>query len=305
MKLPPLPALRAFEAAGRLEHFSRAAEELAMTQAAVSYQIRQLEDFLGEKLFERERGRVRLSATGRRLHKPISEAFASMRAAFADLEQERSAILSISGPSSFGATWLSGSIGRFQLLYPDLALRLSLTNELVDLSGGDFDLAVRLGKGGWEGLREHFLFRLYVTPMCSPEFAESHKLGAPEDLLDVERISPDDPMWGDYFASVGIGGKPMEMRGIALENQSQVASAAKSGFGVALLTPLLWREEIENGSLVCPIDHIHYSDIAHFVVYPERRVGVRKIERFREWITRELARPELGIPQEALRPPGP
>lgn len=274
-----------------------------MTQAAVSYQIRQLEDFLGEKLFERERGRVRLSATGQRLHRPISEAFDTMRGAFADLEQERSAILSLSGPVSFGATWLSGSIGRFQLLYPDLALRLSLTNDVVDLSGGDFDLAIRLGQGNWEGLREHFLFRLYVTPMCSPEFAESHGLKTPQDLLKVERISPDDFMWGEYFASAGIGEKPSEMRGIALENQSQEASAAKSGFGAALLTPLLWQEEIANGSLVCPIDHIHFSDICHFVVYPERRVGIRKIERFREWISAEIAHPELGIPSEAFELP--
>lgn len=297
-----MAALRVFEAAGRLEHFSRAAEELAMTQAAVSYQIKQLEELLGERLFERERGRVRLSATGQRLHQPISEAFETMRGAFIDLERAHSSVLSVSAPVSFGATWLSASIGSFQLRHPDLALRLSLSNGLVDLERGEFDMAIRLGKGNWPGLRSHFLFRLYCTPICSPEFAERHGIGEATDLLNVNRINSDDDLWPHWFRGLGVDSPSLSEPGIRMENQAQEASAAQAGYGVALLTPLYWKGEIESGRLVQPVDHICVTQFAAWLVHPEGRRGVRKVERFREWITSEIQRPENGIPPAALEP---
>src|SRR3546814_10019217 len=149
-KLPPLAAIRAFESAGRLENFSRAAGVLGMTQAAVSDHVRQLEDRLGRALFVREKGRVRLSETGQRLLPAISTAFASMGDAFAALGNDEADILTISAATTFGGTWLSARIGRFQLRYPDLAVRLSMSNAYVDFDASAVDVAIRIGPGGWD-----------------------------------------------------------------------------------------------------------------------------------------------------------
>src|SRR3546814_8930121 len=119
-KRPPLAAVRTFEAAGRQENFSRAAEELGLTQAAVSYQVRQLEDRLGRALFVREKGRVRLSETGQRLLPAITGAFAAMGDAFGALGSDEAEVLTINTVTSFGGSWLSARIGSFQLLYPEL-----------------------------------------------------------------------------------------------------------------------------------------------------------------------------------------
>ena len=162
-KLPPLAAVRTFEAAGRLQNFSRAAEELGMTQAAVSYQVRQLEDRLGRALFVREKGRVRLSETGQRLLPAISGAFAAMGDAFAALTSDEADVLTINAVTSFGGTWLSARIGSFQLLYPELAVRMSMSNQLIDFDASNVDVAIRIGKGPWPGLRSDFLMRRSAT----------------------------------------------------------------------------------------------------------------------------------------------
>ena len=207
-KLPPLAAVRVFEAAARLQNFSRAAEELGMTQAAVSYQIRQLEERLGRALFVREKGRVRLSETGRRLLPAISGAFAAMSDAFGALRSDDADILTISAAMTLGGTWLSARIGRFQLRHPDLAVRLLMSNDLVDFDATNVDVALRTGDGNWPGLRTDFLFRSHVTPICSPAFRDAHAITAPADLLRVERLAPNDPWWAGWLAQAGIGTPP-------------------------------------------------------------------------------------------------
>jgi LysR family glycine cleavage system transcriptional activator len=302
-QLPPLSAVRAFEAAGRHENFSRAAEELGMTQAAVSYQIRQLERQVGQQLFARENGRVRLTDIGRRLIGPVGDAFSGMRQAFADLGEESAGVLAVSASVSLGNTWLSASIGRFQLRFPDLALRLSISNEVTDLSRGEFDLAIRAGRGHWDGLRADFLFRLHHAPLCSPEFAEQHNLREPHDLFAVERLAPNDPIWADWFALAGVGETlPPSRHGLLFDNQSQEAVAAQGGFGIAMMTPFFWRAELESGRLVQPFGEVLVRPISHYLVHPERRVGVRKIERFREWLHEELSNQRDMIPEAARAP---
>jgi len=300
--LPPLAAIRAFEAAGRLEHFSRAGEELGMTQAAVSYQIRQLEQRIGQQLFIREKGGVRLSEAGRRLLPAVGGAFTELRRAFAELNEESAGVLAISASVSFGATWLSARIGSFQLRFPDLAVRLSLSNEVIDLARGDIDLAVRIGHGTWDGLRSEFLFRSHVTPVCTAEFAERHAIRRPEDLLRVERLAPNDPWWAGWFAAAGVGEAPAPRQGVVFDSQSQEATAVQAGYGVALMTPLLWRPELESGRLIQPFDTLYLTGAANWIVHPAGRVGVRKIERFREWMREELARDADLLPAPLLTP---
>lgn len=302
-RLPPLTAIRAFEAAGRHENFSRAAEELGMTQAAVSYQIRQLEDRVGKPLFVREKGRVHLSDAGRRLLPALSSAFVSMVDAFAAIRSEDEDVLAINASVSLGASWLSTRIGRFQLRHPDIAVRMSLANEVIDFAASNYDVAIRGGVGPWEGLRSEFLFRQHYSPICSPEFLQRHNIRKPEDLLAVERFSPNDPWWNAWFAAAGVGQSAVpSRRGFLFDNQLQEGSAAREGFGIALMTPLIWREDLEAGRLVQPFETMFLPGTAHWMVHPETRVGVRKIERLREWLCDEIAADRGFLPAEVWEP---
>ena len=300
--LPPLAAIRAFEAAGRLENFSRAAEELGMTQAAVSYQIRQLEDRLGRALFVREKGRVRLSETGQRLLPAVRAAFASMGDAFAAIGDDEADILTISAAVTFGGTWLSARIGRFQLRYPDLAVRLSMSNDYVDFDASNVDVAIRIGPGGWPGLRADFLFRSHVTPICSPAFRDANRIAAPVDLLRVERLAPNDGWWAGRLAEAGVDVAPPPRRGVELDSQLQEASAVQGGYGVALMTPLLWRAELDSGRMVQPFDTLYQPGGANWLVYREGRSRVRKIERFREWLHEEMEKDRPLLPEALWEP---
>jgi LysR family glycine cleavage system transcriptional activator len=303
LRLPPLPAVRAFEAAGRHENFSRAADELGMTQAAISYQIRQLELRLGKPLFIREKGRVRLSDSGQRLLPAVSGGFSRIAEAFAALEGEDDDVLALDAPVSFGGTWLSARIGRFQLRHPELAVKLSLSNELVDFAHGTKDAAIRIGSGQWPGLRADFLFRQHFTPVCSAAFLEANDIRRPEDLLRVERHAPNDPVWAGWFARLGLGEPPPARPGIALDSQLQEASALLSGFGVAMLTPLYWKADLESGRLVQPFETLYLPGACQWLVHPEGRRGVRKIERFREWMHAELEADRDRLPAEIWKSP--
>ena len=302
-RLPPLTAVRAFEAAGRHENFSRAAEELGMTQAAISYQIRQLEDRIGRSLFLREKGRVRLSEIGRRLLPAITSGFAGIADAFDAVLEEDHDVLSISTAISIGGTWLSSRIGRFQFRYPDLAVRISVSNDLVDLGLGGIDAAIRGGGGEWDGLRSEFLFRQHFTPICAPSFLEANSIEKPEDLLRVERLGPNDSLWKGWFASVGLG-PPPPRQGVVLDSQMQEAAAMLSGFGIAMMTPLYWAADLKSGRLVQPFEELNLSPrSSHWFVHPTSRVGVRKIERFREWLHEELAADRALLPPEVWEQP--
>ncbi|QCB53472.1 LysR family transcriptional regulator [Sphingopyxis sp. PAMC25046] len=304
-KIPPLAAVRTFEAAGRLQNFSRAAEELGMTQAAVSYQVRQLEDRLGRALFVREKGRVRLSETGQRLLPAISGAFAAMGDAFAALGSDEAEVLTINAATSFGGTWLSARIGGFQLAYPELAVRMSMSNELVDFDASNVDVAIRIGRGGWPGLRGDFLMRQYLAPMASPAFIEAHDIREPADLLRVQRLAPNDSWWAEWFTAAGVDTPPApSRRGIELDSQLQEASAVQAGFGVAMMTPLYWHAELASGRIVQPFDTLYVSATSGmWLVHRENRLGVRKIERFREWLRAELAKDRHLLPDALWQPP--
>ncbi|HEV2598722.1 LysR substrate-binding domain-containing protein [Sphingopyxis sp.] len=304
-RLPPLAAIRTFEAAGRLQNFSRAAEELGLTQAAVSYQIRQLEDRLGRALFVREKGRVRLSETGQRLLPAISNAFATMGDAFAALGSDEADVLTINAATSFGGTWLSARIGSFQLLYPELAVRMSMSNELVDFDASNVDVAIRIGKGVWPGLRSDFLMRQYLAPIASPAFIEEHGITEPADLLRAQRLAPNDSWWAEWFALAGVKTPPVpSRRGIELDSQLQEASAVQAGFGVAMMTPLYWQTDLASGRMVQPFDTLYVSPSSGmWLVHRENRVGVRKIERFREWLHAEIGKDRHLLPDALWEPP--
>src|SRR4051794_16392181 len=167
-RLPPMAAVRAFEAAARTENFTAAAAELGMTQAAVSYQVKSLEERLRAPFFLRERGRARLTPLGARLLPALTGAFDAIEAAFSSHQQEDESLLTITTTHTFANTWLAWRVGSFQMEHPDLAVRMTTSNELCDLRGGDADIAIRGGGSGWEGMEGYRLVESAVTPLARP-----------------------------------------------------------------------------------------------------------------------------------------
>lgn len=301
-KLPPLSAIRAFEAAGRNENFTAAAAELGMTQAAVSYQVKALEERLGAPLFVRERGRARLTALGSRLLPQLSQAFDAMEAAFATHRAEDDSLLTITTTNTFANTWLAWRLGAFQMRHPDLAVRMTTGNEVVDLRSGDADVAIRGGIGDWEGLETHLLVRSNFTPMASPGYVAKaeRSLGRklePKDLFDLNLIGPEDDWWAQWFADAGLEmDRAPRRRGVRLDNQANEGHAAMAGLGVALLTPFFWQDDVAEERLAIPFpQRVSTRGWAYWLVYPPERRMVPKIKRFREWLLSE-------IPDSARRP---
>jgi LysR family glycine cleavage system transcriptional activator len=302
-RLPPLAAIRAFEAAARTENFTAAAAELGMTQAAVSYQVKSLEERLGAPLFVREKGRARLTALGLRLLPQLSGAFDAIEAAFASHREEDESLLTITTTHTFANTWLAWRIGGFQMEHPDLALRLTTSNELCDLRGGDADIAIRAGNGGWEGLEGSLLFETSFTPMATHECVAEveRKLGRklePHDLPHQNRINPSDDWWQQWFSDNGVPADESVLRraGIRLENQANEGHAAMGGQGFALLTPLLWKGDVASKRLAVPFpDRISSRNWAYWMVYPRKRRMVPKIKRFREWLLEEMRKAHADL----------
>ncbi len=295
-RLPPLAAVRAFEAAARAENFTAAAAELGMTQAAVSYQVKSLEVRLGAPLFLREKGRARLTPLGARLLPALSGAFDSIEAAFASHQQEDESLLTVTTTHTFANTWLAWRLGRFQMAHSDLAVRMTTSNELVDLRSGESDVAVRAGRGDWEGLDTVKLFVSSFTPMASPQFLEltEKRLGRPMEPTDIpgqQLINPGDDWWQQWFSDNGVPSDTAVLRrpGVRLENQANEGHAAMAGQGFALLTPLLWKGDVADGRLRVPFpNRVSARGWAYWLVFPTERRLVPKIKRFREWLVAEI-----------------
>jgi LysR family glycine cleavage system transcriptional activator len=303
-RLPPLSAVRVFEAAARRQNFTQAAAELGMTQAAVSYQIRLLEERLGVTLFARVKGRVSLTDAGRRIAPLVASAFETLEDAFSGLVADDQGVLSISTAQTVAAMWLAPRLGAFQVAHPDLAVRLGSENRLVDFSTGEHHAAIRVGRGDWPGLRCHFMFRLNFSPICSPEFADRYHLERPEQLLDVPRLSPNDDWWGDWFASEGVVlGDAAPDRGLVMDNQMMEANAAFAGAGIAMMSPMFWRAELASGRLVQPFPRVHITDRGHWLVYPEGRRNQPKIAAFREWLLGQVRLQAATEPAGMFEPP--
>jgi LysR family glycine cleavage system transcriptional activator len=293
-----MASVRAFEAAARAENFTAAAAELGMTQAAVSYQVKSLEERLGAPLFVRERGRARLTPLGARLLPALSGAFDAIEAAFASHREEDESLLTVTTTHTFANTWLAWRVGAFQMEHPELAVRLTTSNELVDLRSGDADVAIRAGNGNWEGLESHRLFESSFTPMASPDCiaAAERKLGRPlepSDIPDQNLINPNDDWWHQWFADNGVPADESVLRrpGVRLENQANEGHAAMAGQGFALLTPLLWKGDVSAGRLTMLFpNRVSARGWAYWLVYPAERRLTPKIKRFREWLIGEIER---------------
>jgi LysR family glycine cleavage system transcriptional activator len=269
-----------------------------MTQAAVSYQVKSLEERMGAPLFLREKGRVRLTALGQRLLPSLSSAFDTIEAAFATHREEDDSLLTITTTHTFANTWLAWRLGAFQIEHPELAVRMTTSNEIADLRSGDADVAIRAGRGDWEGLEHHELFKASFTPMASPDCiaeieAKLRRRIEPHDIADQHLINPSDDWWQQWFADNGVPADDGVFRrpGVRLDSQADEGHAAMAGQGFALLTPLLWKGDVAAGRLIFPFpDRVSTRGWAYWLVYPAERRMVPKVKRFREWLLAEMKR---------------
>ena len=305
-RLPPLAAVRVFEAAARHQNFTVAAAELGMTQAAVSYQIKLLEERVGSPLFARVKRQVVLTDIGRRIAPLVTGAFDSLDDAFAVARTDSEAVLTVSCSSTFGPNWLAPRIGAFQMTKPELAVRLHTSNALVDFARDDVDAAIRGGSGVWPGLSAHFLMRFPVIPLASPEYLAGRPPAATaDDVMAMTRISPDDSWWELWRCQAG-GQLPIGrgLPGIRLDSQMMEGRAAIAGHGVAVLNPMLWKSDIDAGRLVQPHPAIAFDKSDFWLVYPEQRRNARKIKAFCEWLLAQVAKEAADDPNGFYRPRG-
>jgi LysR family glycine cleavage system transcriptional activator len=281
----PLSAIRIFEAAARLKSFTRAAAELGVTQAAVSWQVKALEQRLDQPLFRRLPREVELTPSGERLARAATEAMSLLRTALEDLTETGEGVLSLTSLESLAVQWLAPRIGAFQIAHPRIAVRLETNGRLVDLQNAGFDVGLRSGTGDWPGLESHLLFHAGVTPLCTPELCRDHRLAEPKDLLTAPLIGLDED-WAFWFTTAGVtAAPPPAARGrLIADLQSIEVGSALAGRGVALGSPVLFAPELAQGRLVQPFEVLSTRNGGYWLVYAKERRRARKIAAFRDWI---------------------
>jgi LysR family transcriptional regulator, glycine cleavage system transcriptional activator len=286
---PPLNALKAFEAVARSKSVTRAAEELHVTQGAVSQQVKALETTLGVKLFNRERQRLVLTDAGRDYLAVVRDAFDQI-AAGTDriLKRQKSGVLTVSVSSDFAAKWLVNQLGRFAEAHPEIDLRVSATDHHVDFVREDVDLAVRHGDGDWPDLDVVQLCSERLFPVCSPKLVAGRNRVTAADLLQLPLLRLNDwATWNQWFGAAGIANA--EPHGAVLNRASMLIDAAIDGQGVALARTALAASDIINGRLVRPVDVSLRMDNTYWVVCPKVHSQAPKIAAFRRWMLAEAA----------------
>jgi LysR family glycine cleavage system transcriptional activator len=295
-RLPPLNALRAFEAAARHLNFSRAADELAVTPGAVSQQIQNLEDYVGAALFKR-------TPKGLLLTDAAQTALPALREAFDRLAEAASLLtaavdgrrLTVSVAPSFAAKWLVPRLGQFEAAHPQVDVWLSADMEVVDFALGEIDLAIRYGAGRYPGLEVVKLMSETVIPVTSPDYLEASPIQAPGDLANHVLLhdgSPDAddscPDWSMWLAARGIRGVD-GTRGPRFNQSSLVIEAAAAGRGVALAKRALAQADLDSGRLVAPLQDATAVDFAYFVVHPKAKGRLPQVKAFVSWIAAQAA----------------
>lgn len=291
LPLPPLAALRAFEAAARLGGVTRAAEELCVTQTAVSHQVRALEECLGVALFVRQPRRLELTAEGRAWANLLTDVFGRLYAGHRALRAPRARArpsVAVSVLPSFGARWLVPRLGGFLLAHPEIDLNLSASAELVDLNSAQIDIGIRYGHGKYPALKVKKLCDDAWVAVCAPSLRGRARLKTPQDLARFTLLHDDNEGWKAWFAARGVRGIDSE-RGPLLSDSSMLVEAALRGQGVALVRLSLAADEIDKGRLLSVFPRVAplSTGMSYYLV---RRVGpVRpEVQAFSAWVEREV-----------------
>ena len=297
-KLPPLNALRVFEAAARHLSFTRAAEELNLTPSAISHQMKSLEDLLGLKLFERRQRKVVLTSAGGRYYPALRQAFDQMNEATEDLKAEDSSgSLTVNVLPTFAMRWLVPQLSTFQKRHPEIEVRMTTNVEAIDFNRVEADAAIRYGVGGWPGLTAKLLLREEIVPVCSPSLLEGRpRLKTPADLVhfpllhDVNR--PD--TWRQWLTAVGEDTVDPD-RGLKLDTTNLAVQGAIQGLGIVPVNPSLVRPELESGTLIEPLDFHLTVKGGYYLVYPVGRESRPRLKAFETWLTEITAEAEESL----------
>jgi LysR family glycine cleavage system transcriptional activator len=299
-RLPPLNALRAFEAAARNENFTRAAEELGVSQVAVSQQVKFLEATLGLKLFARDGKRLVITSAGKHYLAVVSDALDRIAVGTDRLLQNGpSSILTVSTSPDFGAKWLVHRLGRFTAAYPEIDIHVSTSSKQVDLIAEHVDLAIRHGDGHWAGLDAVALCQERLVAVCSPKFlAGRNRITQASDLLKLPLLRLDGwSTWSKWFEVAGVSATAR--RGPVLNQASMLIDAAVDGQGVALARTTLAAWDLLHGRLVVAIDVSLPLENTYWIVYPKLASREPKIVALRDWLLAEAADDERRL--RALR----
>ena len=285
--LPPVADLLAFEAAARHSSISRAADELHLTQSAVSRQIRQLEGQLGMALFHRVRQRVVLTDSGRVYATDVRAVLQQLSGATQKSMTwtDGGGMLNLAVLPTLGTRWLIPRLGDFAALYPDVTVNLAARSEPFDFTQESLDAAIHFGAPPWAGAVCEYLMHEQVVPLCSPGYQRQHDIQKVQDLsravLLQQTTRP--TQWADWFEQAGANGVHA-LRGPHFEQFAMIAQAAVSGLGAALLPRFLVETEMASGALVALFPQSLTSTDAYFLVYPESRAQAPLVRAFRDWL---------------------
>ena len=292
-----LNSLVAFEAAGRHGNFTLAAEELHVTRVAISRQIRTLEQDLGLPLFIRRHRGVALTPDGQALFDVTQSSLreiADTRRRIRRQNQQRKNHLSVTLTAAFATYWLIPRMGRFSKRYPEIDLRLLVSDSYMDLAEAGVDVAIRWGKVGGDGLKLKKLFPGAAVPVCSPAYlANSKPLNKPSDLLDQRLIQLEgsyrsDAKWPNWFERLGVGdGEPID--GVSVDSYTNMIQAALAGQGIALGDMPMLDDLIADGRLVYPLEIDPDPQDNFYLALPRGGRDLESSKQFCRWIRDEAA----------------
>ena len=287
--LPPLKPLRFFESAARHLSFTRAADELFVTQAAISHQIKALEEHLGVRLFRRLTRRVLLTEEGQILLPVVQRCFEQLTETAELLSSHvEGGTLSVMVRPFFAARWLSHRLHRFWKQHPSIELRLHYSTESDDFMRDDIDMSVRWGRGHWRGVETELLLQIDIGPLFSPELMEGeHPIHTADDLRHHTLLHEEDhETWTQWLTAAGAT-RVEARRGIFIDDNNVRTQVAIDGQGVALGPLLLVADDLATGRLMAPFSTI-LNSLGYFIIYPSGSRDRPNVRAFRDWLFAEV-----------------
>jgi DNA-binding transcriptional LysR family regulator len=291
-KIPSTAALVAFEAAARHQSFTRAAEELALTQGAVCRQIAALESFLGVALFRRTRRGVTLTDSGLSYARRMAAQLDAVeRDTLAVMGQQGASSIELAVVPTFATQWLLPRLKDFQTLHPQITVNLTNRTRPFLFADTEFDAAVYFGDGDWSGTQAHFLMHEQAVPVCSPRLLGGRRQLQPAELAELPLLqqSTRPYAWRHWFDSLGMD-VARDLGGPRYELFSMLAQAAMHEMGVALIPPFLIERELAEGRLCIANPHSCRSDRAYHLIIPERRTESATLNNLRDWLLQQARR---------------
>ena len=288
--IPPLRALKAFEASARHLSFTKAADELFVTQAAISHQIKSLEEKTKTQLFKRYNRSLQLTSTGQIYLLSIIESLDQLEKSSKQLTGRNSRnTLSISLLPSFATKWMAQRIWKFQDRYPEIEVRISACDSLVDFDQDESDIAIRYGRGHWEDVYSELLFEEQVFPICSRETYDKIKKDAHPNLLLSERLVLDDfssDDWETWFEKAGIC-LDRPIRGTRFSHTVMMLESIENGHGFALGRTPLVIDDLRRNIFFAPFNVNISSDYAYYFVCKNGQESIPEIAAFKDWVFKE------------------